>query len=98
MQVVALIGFLILGLVQFIAAMAGFGALMGSTPWIIQAVLALFVAYIPILGGICGMYGAISVWGWSWWQAILLFFGVPLLGFAGAMLVVALEGLTSRRA
>ncbi|WP_240768370.1 hypothetical protein [Escherichia coli] len=43
--------------------------------WIIAAPIAFIVSYIPFVGAIVGMVGAVDVWQWEWWQAGLLFFG-----------------------
>lgn len=37
--------------------------------------IAFIVSYIPFVGAIVGMVGAMDVWCWEWWQAGLLFFG-----------------------
>lgn len=47
--------------------------------WIIAAPIAFIISYIPLVGSIVGMVGAMDVWRWEWWQAGLLFFGGTVL-------------------
>jgi hypothetical protein len=55
--------------------------------------IALFLTYIPLVGSIAGVYGAVNVWDWSLLQAVVLFFwyvpvfiAVLLVGGAGELL------------
>lgn len=41
--------------------------------------LGAFLGYMPLVGAIIGMIGAMEVWHWEWWQAGGLFFGGLLL-------------------
>lgn len=41
--------------------------------FLISLIFGFFIAYIPILGSICGAFGAVEVWNWEIWQAIILF-------------------------
>ena len=41
---------------------------------LIAAPLAFFVAYMPLVGTVVGMFGAVTAWHWSWLQAGGLFF------------------------
>ena len=54
-------------------------------PLFFAAILAFFVAYIPLIGTIAGFKGAMDVWGWSFLEAGALFFGpflvIVLLAF-----------------
>ena len=68
------IAYLILGLFQLAAVMAGLEDWIGLH-WTIAALLALFIAYIPLVGTVVGMFGAVTAWHWSWLQASALFFG-----------------------
>jgi cobalamin synthase len=56
--------------------------------WIISAPLALFIAYIPVVGSIIGMFGAVTAWHWSWLHAAALFFGP----FAAILFFAILSG------
>jgi hypothetical protein len=44
--------------------------------------VAFIVSYIPLVGSIVGMVGAMDVWRWEWWQAGLLFFGGLIFAIA----------------
>lgn len=74
MRKIVYIGFLILGIVQFLAIYAGFDVWLGLH-WIIALPLAFILGQLPLVGTIVGMFGAVEAWHWSWVQAFLLFFG-----------------------
>lgn len=74
MQVAAGIAYAILGLFQLAAVMAGLEDWVGLH-WIFAVVAAFFIAYIPVVGTVVGMFGAVTAWQWSWLQAGTLFFG-----------------------
>jgi hypothetical protein len=74
MQAFMGIGYFVLGIVQCAAIFSGMAEWTGFH-WIVAAPLALFVAYIPLVGTILGIFGAMSAWGWSGLQAAGLFFG-----------------------
>jgi hypothetical protein len=88
MLAVGYVLFFILGLFQFFATIVGVQALLGIH-WIFAAFIAGILAWMPIIGSISGAVAAHYVWGWSWFAAILLFFG-PLI-VAGAFVVGSLE-------
>lgn len=74
MQAIGFIVYIFVGLFQLVAIMAGLESWWGLH-WIIAAPIAFIVSYIPFVGAIVGMVGAVDVWRWEWWQAGLLFFG-----------------------
>ena len=74
MQVLLVIGYIVLGLFQFAAVVAGLEEWVGLH-WIIAVPLSIFIAYIPLIGTVVGMFGAVTAWHWSWVQAGSLFFG-----------------------
>ena len=74
MQAIGFIVYIVVGLFQLAAIMAGLESWWGLH-WIIAAPIAFIVSYIPFVGAIVGMVGAMDVWCWEWWQAGLLFFG-----------------------
>lgn len=43
-------------------------------PMLLAVFVSMIVAYIPLLGTGIGVYGAVTVWDWSWIAAALLFF------------------------
>ena len=74
MQVLVYIAYMILGLFQLAAVMAGLEDWVGLH-WLLAAPLAMFIAYIPIVGTVVGMFGAVTAWHWTWPQAGGLFLG-----------------------
>lgn len=90
MQALALIGYIVLGLFQLAAVMAGLEDWLGLH-WIIAVPLALFIAYIPLIGTVIGMLGAVTAWHWSWLQAGGLFFGPLVIILVVAIISGALE-------
>lgn len=74
MNVIGTFLFILIGLIQFFAIISGLESWLGFH-WIIAGPIAFIIAYIPLIGSIVGMVGAVDVWHWSWWQAALLFFG-----------------------
>ncbi len=78
MQVFFGIGYFVIGFVQLFAIIEFFEQ---HLDWgFFDVLLALLVTYIPLLGGILGVMGAVDGWGWNYWQAGLLFFWfVPVI-------------------
>jgi hypothetical protein len=68
-----MIAFLTIGFVQLFAIASGvqYGT---EFPLWMSYVIAVLTTYIPILGSVLGVYGAINAWDWSLVQALLLFF------------------------
>lgn len=85
-----------LGIVQLAAIMAALGGWLGLH-WIIAGPLALLLAYLPLVGPILGMLGAVHYWHWAWWQAGLLFFGGFALTLALGGLATIVDSFRSRR-
>ena len=73
MQVFFGIAYFVIGLVQLFAIVDGIGYAL-SVGKVISFIVALLITYIPLLGSIVGVYGAVNVWDWSIWQAGVLFF------------------------
>jgi len=95
MQALVFIAYIILGLCQLAAVMAGLEVWIGLH-WIIAAPLAFFIAYIPLVGTIVGMFGAVTAWHWSWVQAGGLFFGPFAVIVVMAMGAGVLEKFSNR--
>lgn len=74
MKAIAFIGYVLLGLFQTSAVIAGFEVWIGLH-WTIAVPLAFFIAYIPVFGTVGAMIGAVNAWHWSWLHAGSLFFG-----------------------
>jgi hypothetical protein len=98
-NVVAFVLYLAVGVVQFKATMAGLNECF-ELHWIIAGPLSLCLAYIPLVGAIAGMLGAIYVWDWTWWQAGPLFIFPLMFAFVallGVIVRVVAEAATTRR-
>ncbi|MDR1901947.1 MAG: hypothetical protein LBQ88_06685 [Treponema sp.] len=76
MKSVAIIGWIILGLVQMAAMLNGLTDVLGG---FFGVIIALILGEIPIVGTLLGIRGAIINWDWSILQAIGLFVGAPIL-------------------
>jgi hypothetical protein len=78
MQFFFTIAYLAVGAVQFFAIIEFFERYLD---WgFFDVFPAVFVTYIPIVGSTLGVLGAMDGWGWSIWQAGLLFFWyVPVI-------------------
>jgi hypothetical protein len=85
MQVFFGIAYLIIGLVQLFAVVVGIEYATGIEGFF-GFIIAAFVTYIPLLGSLLGVYGAINVWDWSIIQAGLLFFWYVPVFIAMALL------------
>ncbi|HBV4816879.1 TPA: hypothetical protein MYU56_003548 [Klebsiella pneumoniae] len=87
MQAIGFIVYIVVGIFQLTAIMAGLESWWGLH-WIIAAPIAFIISYIPLVGSIVGMIGAMDVCRWEWWQAGLLFFG-------GLIFAIACGGMSS---
>lgn len=87
MQVFLGIAYFIVGIVQLFAIMDGVGYVL-NVGSIVSFLIGIVLTYIPILGSGLGVYGAVTVWDWSIWQAAALFFWyipvIAVLGLFGA--------------
>lgn len=77
---------LVLWVLQLAAIISGVQALF-DIHWIWACILFLFVFAVPLLPTVMGFFGAIEGWGWAWWQAGLLFFGLQIAVFLMASLL-----------
>lgn len=96
MQVLFGIAYFVLGLIQCAAIFSGMAEWTGLH-WIISGPLALFVAYVPILGTVVGIFGAMSAWGWSLVQGVGLFLGPIALILVIGLIAAGLDGISSAR-
>lgn len=89
MQVFFGIAYFVIGFAQLFAIIEFFEQ---TLDWgFFDVLLALFVTYLPIVGSILGVLGAMDGWHWSIWQAGGLFFWyVPV--YAGAILLDKISG------
>lgn len=73
MQVFMVIAYFVVGCLQFFAVIDGVGHALNIGGFF-SFVIALLLTYVPLVGSGLGAYGAIKVWDWGVWQALLLFF------------------------
>jgi len=59
---------------QFIAIVNGLQCWFDIN-WILATLFAFIIIPMPIIGTLIGMYAAINVWDWTWFQAVFLFWG-----------------------
>lgn len=94
MRVFLGIAYFVIGIVQFFAIMDGIAYALDIGKFF-SAIIAFFITYIPLVGSIAGVYGAVEVWDWSLLKAALLFFWyVPVL--LGIYLVLGIGVLLNR--
>lgn len=96
MNSIGTILYLLIGIVQFFAIMNGLESWWGIH-WFFAGPIAFVVAYIPLVGSIVGMVGAVDVWHWTWWQAGLLFFGGLCITFLFGGMSVLIQNLSNRK-
>ncbi|SRR6266436_2090799 len=86
--------FIAIGFIQFLAALSGLGDALGTPTWL-NVLISVFLAWLPLIGSVTGIYGAIVAWGWWWGWAVLLFmwpFVVTLVSIMGVFGTVTLLG------
>ncbi|ULA59497.1 MAG: membrane protein of unknown function [Nitrospira sp.] len=97
---VAVLSYIVMGLVQFAAIYAFFKDYWGW--WFMPSVLAaLFISYTPLLGAIAGVFAATKVWEWSITSSLLLFFFPLCIALVVSLLAgfgTLVSGLTKKRA
>jgi hypothetical protein len=96
LQVIAAILYFGLGLLQLSATFAGLEGWLGLH-WIIAGPIAFFLAYVPLVGTIVGIFGAVTAWGWSWLEAGALFFGPFAVILILALISGGVEAIINRK-
>ena len=86
----AMWGWFLMGLVQIAAMVDGVKAFLGINTFF-AACISVIVSYIPLLGSIAGVSGAINAWHWHWLAAILLFFWPYALMLVATMIDAATD-------
>ena len=74
------LGYFVIGIVQLIAIMDYIELTLNLG--FFDIVIACFATYIPILGSVLGILGAMDCWGWNIYQAGALFFWYVPVAFA----------------
>lgn len=90
MKVIFYILYVVLGLLQLAATIAGFTHWL-NWPFIVVFLIGIPISYIPVIGQIIGIMGAVSAWGWSMPMAVALFVGPFAVYFAFAYIMSALD-------
>lgn len=80
------IGFLVLGFIQGDAIDDGLTEWLGMG-FFTSLIVGHFLGYVPVVGSIIGVVGAVDIWGWHWYWAVLLFFG-----WAAVLVVLYVQG------
>ncbi len=68
-----IISYLFISLIQIIASIDGILYFFGLH-WVFALFAALILVFIPGIGPLAGVYGAVEVWGWSILASVFLFF------------------------
>lgn len=91
MQILFVILYFILGIIQILAIIKGIQHYFDVWTFV-AALVAMVLSYIPFIGGIAGIIGAKYGWNWEWWQAIMLFMWQPVIymGFMGAFNIASI--------
>lgn len=75
----------------FVVGLIGLFAIMGQLQawfnwhWIIAAIVALLLTYIPIIGSILAYVGMVNIWGWDRILAALIVIIPYVFGIAGGI-------------
>lgn len=73
MQVFLVLAYVVVGFIQLFAIIDGTSYALGIGS-LLSGVIAIFTTWIPLIVSLLGVYGAVQVWDWSIFQALLLFF------------------------
>ncbi len=71
--------------IQMAGLLAYFSQYLGWGSFASAVVSVLLVAFLPLVATVLGFIGAIKVWAWSWWLALIVF--LPGLALSLAALV-----------
>lgn len=96
-QIVFGLAYVVIALFQWSAEIAGLRDVLGW-PSFLCWVVAMFTAWVPLIGTSAGIWGAHAAWEWDWVPAISLFFGVPLFGVLCVGVLTLIEGAQNRKA
>ena len=73
LPVLFIAAYILISLLQLIASIDGIMHFFGLH-WIFAGFAALLLVFVPAIGPLAGVYGAVAVWNWPPILAILLFF------------------------
>jgi hypothetical protein len=66
-----------------------------GTPIIISGIVAIFIAWLPVIGTIVGIIGAVKSRGWQWYSAVILFCW-PFVVYLLVILIYGTAGIFKR--
>lgn len=98
-QVVGVISYLALGLIQWTAQVDGLKAAL-HWPTFICWFVSTITSWFPLVGTAAGVWGAHAGRGWNWLPSLALFLGIPLaFVLLGAVVLIggALHAALQRR-
>lgn len=84
------ITYILLGLVQLAAIMAGLKYWLGW-PFILRVFIGIPLSYIPFVGQIIGIMGAVVRWDWNYPVTILTFIGTYIFYLRILFLIFAFD-------
>jgi len=86
--------YFLMGLVQLVAIVKGIEIWFGIGTFF-SVIIAFFITYIPIVGTLAGIFGAVKGFGWSYFAAIILFCW-PYIIYLTVFFFVGIEGVFNR--
>ena len=95
MQPLFLLGYIALGLIQLVAVYAGLVDWL-ELNWFFAIIGASFVAYIPIVGTVLGILGAMNAWDWPFIMAAGLMLGPILIAVIFTISFLFIEKVFSK--
>ncbi|MGN0905209.1 MAG: hypothetical protein ACI4PW_08645 [Alphaproteobacteria bacterium] len=73
LPLIFIVSFIVVSLLQLVASIDGIMYFFGIH-WFLAIIAAAALLFIPGVGPLAGVYGAVKVWGWPIWGALVLFF------------------------
>ena len=92
---VSMLTYFVVGIIQLAATFAGLTEWL-EMHWLLALFCAGFVAYIPLLGTILGIFGAMIGWGWTFLSAAGLMIGPFLIPLVVVVLINWLESIEDK--
>lgn len=89
------IAFVALGLAQIFAAIDQMTSLWDIDSWVAVVACVALMIFFPIALPFFSFFGAMDVWGWEWWQALLL--SAPFLIISGIITLTGGVGAMMRQ-
>jgi hypothetical protein len=86
---------LTIGVLQFFAVAAQMQSVLdwGPAP---STLVALPIAFVPVVGSVTAFFGAKDVWGWAPWMAAVAFLAIPAISILGGWSSIFRRGAPPR--